>query len=99
MKTYDVIVVGSGPAGIFAALELVENNPSLRVLILEKGRDVAHRKCPMKLRDVSCAACPECALLSGWGGAGASPLVSIPEKSGQSSSVAVPPAKPGMNSA
>ncbi|MBS1112295.1 MAG: gidA2, partial [Nitrospirae bacterium] len=37
----------------------------------EKGKDIDKRICPMKIREISCAACPECALLSGWGGAGA----------------------------
>ncbi len=68
---FDVIIVGAGPAGIFAALELAAGNSSLRVLLIEKGHDIDKRRCPMKIRDVSCTACRECALLSGWGGAGA----------------------------
>ena len=68
---YDVIIVGAGPAGIFTAMELVGAGEKLKILLIEKGRDISRRKCPMKLNDVSCAACPECALLSGWGGAGA----------------------------
>ncbi|MDA8169593.1 MAG: NAD(P)/FAD-dependent oxidoreductase [Nitrospiraceae bacterium] len=68
--SYDVVIVGAGPAGIFAAMELVEKD-GLRVLIIEKGRDITRRSCPMKVREISCTACPECGLLSGWGGAGA----------------------------
>ena len=71
MNTYDVIVVGAGPAGIFSALELLSQKKDMRILIVEKGKDIDKRVCPMKLREISCAACPECALLSGWGGAGA----------------------------
>ncbi len=71
MNTYDVIVVGAGPAGIFSVLELLSQKKDMRILIVEKGKDIDKRVCPMKLRGVSCAACPECALLSGWGGAGA----------------------------
>jgi uncharacterized FAD-dependent dehydrogenase len=71
MRNYDVVIVGSGPAGIFSAIELVGKNKNLKILIVEKGRDIDKRHCPMKLREVSCTACPECALLSGWGGAGA----------------------------
>ena len=71
MKRYDVIIIGSGPAGIFAALEFLKSDKSLKVLILEKGRDITRRKCPSKERKVSCTRCPECHLLSGWGGAGA----------------------------
>ena len=71
MKTHDVIIVGAGPAGIFSALELLERKNDARILMIEKGKDIQQRVCPMKLREISCAACPECALLSGWGGAGA----------------------------
>jgi hypothetical protein len=71
VKNYDVIIVGTGPAGIFAALELSGSRKDLRILMVEKGRDLDDRKCPMKVKSVSCAACPECAVVSGWGGAGA----------------------------
>lgn len=71
MNHYDVIIVGAGPAGIFSALELLKQKEDAKILIIEKGRDIDKRICPMKIREVSCATCPECALLSGWGGAGA----------------------------
>jgi uncharacterized FAD-dependent dehydrogenase len=71
MKKYDVIIVGAGPAGIFSALEMLRRKKDAKILIIEKGRDIDKRICPMKIKDISCAACPECALLSGWGGAGA----------------------------
>ncbi|MEW6001912.1 MAG: NAD(P)/FAD-dependent oxidoreductase [Nitrospirota bacterium] len=71
MRKYDVIIVGAGPAGIFFALELIKENEEAKILIIEKGRDLNKRICPMKIKEISCAACPECALLSGWGGAGA----------------------------
>lgn len=71
MKHYDVIIVGSGPAGIFSALELLKKKDSTKILIIEKGKDIDKRICPKKIKEISCATCPECALLSGWGGAGA----------------------------
>lgn len=71
MKHYDVIIVGAGPAGIFAALEIVASGKGIRILIIEKGREIEKRICPSAVRDVSCKACPECGLLCGWGGAGA----------------------------
>jgi len=71
MKRYDVIIIGSGPAGIFAALEFMKSKRKLRVLIIEKGLDITQRRCPSKERKISCTTCPECHLLSGWGGAGA----------------------------
>lgn len=69
-KKCDVVIVGAGPAGIFSAMELVEKK-GLRVLVVEKGKDIDRRLCPMEIRDVSCNKCPECDILSGWGGAGA----------------------------
>ena len=66
---HDVIIVGAGPAGIFSALELVENT-SLEVLILDKGGDIDKRKCPAS-RGLGCLNCDPCNVLHGWGGAGA----------------------------
>ncbi|MBS3970855.1 MAG: NAD(P)/FAD-dependent oxidoreductase, partial [Clostridia bacterium] len=36
MEKYDVIVVGAGPAGIFTCYELVEKQPKLKVLLIDK---------------------------------------------------------------
>lgn len=40
IATYDLIVIGGGAAGFFCAIQCVERNPKMRVLILEKGREV-----------------------------------------------------------
>ena len=66
---YDVIIVGAGPAGIFSALELTEKT-KLSVLMLDRGQDISQRKCPAS-RGYECVNCDPCAVLSGWGGAGA----------------------------
>ncbi|MBI5408677.1 MAG: FAD-dependent oxidoreductase [Nitrospirae bacterium] len=71
MKHYDVIIVGAGPAGIFAALELVSANKGLKILLVEKGRDIEERVCPSNAENVPCMTCTDCGLLCGWGGAGA----------------------------
>lgn len=67
---YDVIIVGAGPAGIFAALELSQA-ADLSILLLEKGKDLDSRRCPIIGKDLSCPPCSPCGLVSGWGGAGA----------------------------
>jgi len=67
---YDVIIVGAGPAGIFTALELAQNS-DLKVLILEKGKDISNRACHSRTKGGNCAYCKPCSVLSGWGGAGA----------------------------
>jgi uncharacterized FAD-dependent dehydrogenase len=65
---YDVIIVGAGPAGLFAAYYLSEH-ADLRVLLIEKGKAPLRRKCPMKAND-DCQRCKPCNILSGVGGAG-----------------------------
>ncbi|MFY9139514.1 MAG: NAD(P)/FAD-dependent oxidoreductase [Thermacetogeniaceae bacterium] len=71
MKKYDCIIVGAGPAGIFCALELVRQKKGLNILILDKGRDLKNRKCPSREKHAPCFGCDSCAVVSGWGGAGA----------------------------
>lgn len=67
-ERYDVIIVGAGPAGIFAALELVKRDGE-SVLMLEKGPDIEGRQC--YARTGKCRRCETCAITNGWGGAGA----------------------------
>ena len=69
-SSYDVIIIGSGPAGIFAALELVKKS-GLKILMIEKGGDIDQRACPMIESGVPCVQCGLCSILCGWGGAGA----------------------------
>jgi uncharacterized protein len=69
-EQYDVIVVGGGPAGIFAALELTQSK-GLKVLLLEKGKDITGRRCPVRETGSTCASCKPCNLVCGLGGAGA----------------------------
>jgi uncharacterized FAD-dependent dehydrogenase len=66
---FDVIIVGAGPAGIFAALELTQSSKP-RVLILDKGPALDQRHCPSREKG-RCMQCATCALLTGWGGSGA----------------------------
>jgi len=67
---YDFIIVGAGPAGIFAALELSGLRPEKKILILEKGQDLEKRNCPKRDNGV-CRKCNPCNILSGFAGSGA----------------------------
>ncbi len=67
--SYDVIIIGCGPAGIFSALELTKNK-ELKILMLDRGPVIEKRKCPAS-RGLECVRCNPCYLLSGWGGSGA----------------------------
>ncbi|HHW27371.1 MAG TPA: NAD(P)/FAD-dependent oxidoreductase [Firmicutes bacterium] len=68
---WDVIIVGAGPAGIFAAIEFARKAPGLSVLLLDKGRSLANRICPREGQVGGCLECSPCSITSGWGGAGA----------------------------
>ena len=65
---YDVIIVGGGPAGLFAAYHLIEHS-KLNVLLIEKGKSPLKRKCPNHNLQ-KCIQCDPCNILSGIGGAG-----------------------------
>ena len=69
---YDVIIVGAGPGGIFTAYELSKLQNGLKIAVFELGHSLANRKCPIDGKNVkSCIKCKTCAIMSGFGGAGA----------------------------
>lgn len=70
-NTYDIIVIGAGPTGIFTVLELLKKDSGLNILLLEKGTSLEERTCPMNTKEISCIHCQNCSIVSGWGGAGA----------------------------
>jgi hypothetical protein len=55
-REFDVILVGAGPAGIFACHELATKNPKLKIALLDMGARLESRS--------------ECDVMSGFGGAG-----------------------------
>ena len=69
---YDVIIVGAGPGGIFSAYELTQLSPQLKVAVIEAGTELKKRHCPIDGEKIkSCVKCKSCAIMSGFGGAGA----------------------------
>ena len=69
---YDVIIIGAGPGGIFAAYELIKERPSCKVAVFEAGHALEKRKCPIDGVHVkSCVNCSRCSIMCGFGGAGA----------------------------
>jgi hypothetical protein len=71
-QKYDVVIIGGGLAGIFAGYELITHRPDLKVALLEQGEDIRRRSCPIVDGKVdSCINCRSCAIMRGFGGAGA----------------------------
>ncbi|MBE9391156.1 NAD(P)/FAD-dependent oxidoreductase [Fervidicoccus fontis] len=82
MNDFDVAIVGAGPAGLFAAIELVKTGSGkLNIALIDKGFKVEKRICPITAkrekslvsnndRSINCQACPICHIMYGIGGAG-----------------------------
>ena len=64
------MIIGAGPAGMFAAYEIAYNSKGkLSILVIDQGYDVEQRKCPVQ-NYKTCTKCPVCSIMSGVGGAG-----------------------------
>ncbi|MBQ5746387.1 MAG: FAD-dependent oxidoreductase [Clostridia bacterium] len=69
---YDVIIIGAGPGGIFSAYELLKLDKDIKIAVFETGNSLEKRKCPIDGKKVkSCIGCKTCAIMNGFGGAGA----------------------------
>ena len=68
----DVAIIGGGTAGIMASYELNKNIPNLDILIIEQGKPIYERKCPI-VQNITrnCISCANCGIMNGFGGAGA----------------------------
>lgn len=70
-EKYDVIVVGMGPGAIFMAYEMTKLDKSKRILLIDQGKRVEDRNCPIE-KVGKCVKCkPFCNITSGFSGAGA----------------------------
>ena len=69
---YDVVIIGAGPGGIFSAYELTKLRSDKKIAVFESGTSLEKRKCPIDGEKVkSCIHCQSCAIMNGFGGAGA----------------------------
>ena len=69
---YDVIIIGAGPGGIFSAYELMKQDENLKIAVFDAGHSLEQRHCPIDGEKVkSCISCKTCAIMNGFGGAGA----------------------------
>ena len=77
---YDVIIVGAGPSGYMCAYELANKKPDLKILLVDKGKNIYERRCPLlehkiekcPLNSKGQNECyPACSITNGFGGAGA----------------------------
>ena len=70
MQQFDIIIIGAGPGGIYAAYELCDSHKSIAVF--DAGHALAKRRCPIDgVKIKNCIGCPTCSIMSGFGGAGA----------------------------
>jgi len=68
---YDVVIIGAGPGGVFAAYELAKKS-ELKIAVFEAGNELHKRKCPIDGKKIkSCINCATCSIMNGFGGAGA----------------------------
>ena len=69
---YDVIIIGAGPGGIFSAYELMKQDENLKIAVFDAGHSLEQSHCPIDGEKVkSCISCKTCAIMNGFGGAGA----------------------------
>ncbi|MGI5967734.1 MAG: NAD(P)/FAD-dependent oxidoreductase, partial [Anaerotruncus rubiinfantis] len=69
---YDIAIIGGGIGGLMAAYRLSENDPSLSIVLFEKGNPLGKRICPIITKQVkTCIKCKSCAIMEGLAGAGA----------------------------
>ena len=69
---YDIIIVGAGPGGIYAAYEFIRSGADKKIAVFETGSSLKGRHCPIDGKKIKeCVHCPVCSIMCGFGGAGA----------------------------
>ena len=69
---YDIAIIGGGIGGLMTAYRLAERDPGLSICLMERGRDIRDRVCPIVAGKVKkCIKCDPCAIMEGLAGAGA----------------------------
>lgn len=72
MEHAQIVIIGGGISGLMTATRLIQQNPSLNVVLLEKGFDIDTRTCPIVTGKVpTCIRCNSCGIMEGMAGAGA----------------------------
>lgn len=67
---YDVVIVGGGIGGLMTAYGLIKKSSSLKIVIIEKGKELEKRVCPAS-KGSKCIHCSVCSITSGYAGSGA----------------------------
>ena len=68
---YDIVLVGAGPANVYAAYEAISKNSNLKILMIDKGKPLSDRNCPIDGNRIpTCIHCPSCSIMNGFGGCG-----------------------------
>ena len=63
----DVLIIGGGPAGLFAAYKLMDAD--VNVTLVDEGKPALDRVCPMASTSI-CVNCKPCDIMCGLGGSG-----------------------------
>ena len=66
--SYDVAIIGAGPAGLFASHYILEHSERATVALIDKGEAAQNRKCCGHCQ--TCAEKDRCSILCGVGGGG-----------------------------
>jgi uncharacterized FAD-dependent dehydrogenase len=72
IKKYDVAIIGGGISGLLVAFRLIKQLPNIKIVIIEKGKQIEKRSCPIiEKKSNECLNCKPCAIMNGIAGAGA----------------------------